>query len=162
LDWGSANIEDDEMAGSFPQVGNTAEQEYDSQDDEDMDVVNETPGGFAMARLMALKLKEGTPLKRKFTADNDWTNTLKTTISPQKQDRALLKSFIDVHGNDSRPEANDDPKAALKARSVSDGRGFATSIDLMNSLFSQAGSPTKKAAKVPSQPKGFEVRASFC
>jgi len=157
LDWGSANIEDDEMAGSFPQVGNTAEQEYNSQEDEDVIDVNEAPGGYAMARLTALK--EGTPLKRKFTAGNDWTNTLTTTVSPQKQDRALLKSFIDVHGNHSRPHVDDDSNAVHIARTVSDGRGFATSIDLMNSLFNQAGSPTKKSAKILAQPKGFEVGA---
>ncbi|KAF4637950.1 hypothetical protein G7Y89_g131 [Cudoniella acicularis] len=146
----SVSIADQEMAGSYPQVGNTAELEEDSQSG-GMDMDTETPGALVRARLRAVQKAE-TPVKRKFAAGNDWTSTLKTTISPQKQDRALLKSLIDIHGNDLRPEAEPTPTAR---RIVSDGRGFATSIDLMNSLFGQIKSPVK-VAKVPAKMKGFE------
>ncbi|KAH8600415.1 nuclear protein 96-domain-containing protein [Bisporella sp. PMI_857] len=133
---------DNEMAGSFPQIGDTAELEYDdSHGEEDMDVVTEIPGGSTIARLRALK--EGTPVKRKFTAVQ------------RSRNRALLKSLIDFHGNDSRLGA--DPIPVPRARVVSDGRGFATSIDLMNSLFSQTGSPTKKLQKAPAQAKGIRA-----
>ena len=153
----SVSIVDQEMAGSFPQAGNTAEH-YDeySPDDEETDVMEETPGAILRARLRTMK-NTGTPLKRKFTADNDWTTTLKTTISPQKQDRALLKSLIDLQGNDSQYGAEPTPTAR---RTVSDGRGFATSIDLMNSLFGQTRSPAKPA-KISRKPKGFEVCLPF-
>lgn len=147
----SVSIVDQEMAGSFPQVDNTAEHDEDSQDEEEMDGVEETPGGLMRVRMRALN--SASPQKRMFTAGNDWAATLQTTISPKKQDRALLKSLIDGHGNDSRPDS--EQILAPRNRVVSDGRGFATSIDLMNSLFGQARSPTK-IAKVSAQSKGFE------
>jgi nuclear pore complex protein Nup98-Nup96 len=62
--------------------------------------------------------------------------------------------LIDIHGNDSGHD--EEPAPAPRNRVVSDGRGFATSIDLMNSLFGQTRSPTR-VAKVPAQLKGFEV-----
>ena len=149
----SVSIVDQEMAGTFPQADNTTEHEDDSQDGEGMDMIVDTPGAVMRARMRAVK-NSGTPKKSKFLAGNDWTNTLKTTISPQKQDRALLKSLIDLHGDDSRLDAESTP-VPTRNRIVSDGRGFATSIDLMNSLFGQNRSPVK--AKVPAKAKGFEV-----
>jgi nuclear pore complex protein Nup98-Nup96 len=155
----SANIVDQEMAGSYPQIGNTAElEEDDSQDDEGMDMVVDTPGAILRARLRASK-NSGTPTKSRFAAGNDWTSTLKTTISPQKQNRALLKSLIDIHGDNPPPDVEPTP-VAPRNRVVSDGRGFATSIDLMNSLFGQTRSPVK--AKVPAESKAFEVGAPSC
>ncbi|KUJ21806.1 uncharacterized protein LY89DRAFT_681200 [Mollisia scopiformis] len=143
----SVSIVDQDMAGSYPEADNTAELGEDSQDDEDMDVMAQTPGVVMRARLRASKIAS-TPTK--FSAGDDWANTLKKTVSPQKQDRALLKSLIDIHGNEQGPEPTPMPR-----RHVSDGRGFATSIDLMNSLFGQARSPIK-TAKNPVKPKGFE------
>ena len=155
----SVSIVDQDMAGSFPQADNAAELEEEySQDEDDMDMVVDTPGAVVRARLRAAK-NSGTPIKSRFALGNDWTSTLKTTISPQKQDRALLKSLIDIHGNDSQPDGEPTP-VAPRNRVVSDGRGFATSIDLMNSLFGQSRSPVK--AKVPAKAKGFEVGAPSC
>ena len=147
----SVSIVDQEMAGSYPEAGNTMELGGDSQNDEDMGVMTETPGAVMRARLRASK-GTGTPMKQKFSAGDDWAATLRNTVSPQKQDRALLKSLIDIHGDEPGPDSEPTP---LPKRVVSDGRGFATSIDLMNSLFGQARSPVK--AKVPAKPKGFEV-----
>ncbi len=113
----------------------------------------DTPGALVRARLSAAK-NSGTPVKSRFAAGNDWASTLKTTISPQKQDRAHLKSLIDIDGNDSRSDADPMP-VAPRNRVVSDGQGFATSMDLMNSLFGQTRSPIK--AKAPAQSKGFKV-----
>ncbi|KAH7342990.1 putative nucleoporin [Rhexocercosporidium sp. MPI-PUGE-AT-0058] len=146
----SVNIVDQEMAGSYPDADNTAELGDSQDEDESVDVMAETPGAVLRARMRALKSSE-TPSKNKFSAGDDWANTLQATISPQKQDRALLKSMMDVHGNDARPDSEPTP---MPKRVVSDGRGFATSIDLMNSLFGQTRSPVK--AKVPAKPKGFE------
>jgi nuclear pore complex protein Nup98-Nup96 len=145
----SVSVVDQEMAGSFPQADNTTGLD-DSHDG--MDIVEDTPGGVMRARMRALKNSD-TPVKRNFAAGNDWVGTLATTISPQKQDRALLKTLVDL-GEDLRPDH--EPASAVRSRVVSDGRGFATSIDLMNSLWGQTKSPVK-AAKVPAKPKGFEV-----
>ena len=140
------------MAGSYPDADNTAELGSSQEDeDESVDGMMETPGAVLRARMRALKSSE-TPSKNKFSAGDDWANTLQATISPQKQDRALLKSMIEVQGNDARSDSEPTP---MPKRVVSDGRGFATSIDLMNSLFGQTRSPVK--AKVPAKPKGFEV-----
>ncbi|TAQ84776.1 hypothetical protein B7494_g6901 [Chlorociboria aeruginascens] len=149
----SVSIVDQEMAGSFPQAGITAELNENSHEDEDMGSLEDTPGAIMKARMRAKKNSE-TPLKGKFNAGDDWANTLKTTISPQKQDRALLKSLIDINDNDHRPDTLGNPSIG-RNRVVSEGRGFATSIDMMNSLWGQAKSPTK-IAKVPSKGKGFE------
>ncbi|TVY57365.1 Nucleoporin [Lachnellula cervina] len=148
----SVNIVDQDMAGSYPQVGNTAELDEDSQNDDDhMEMEVETPGALARARLRAAQKSE-TPSKGMFAAGNDWTAALRTTVSPQKQDRALLKSLINIRDTDLQGDAQPTPVAK---RVLSDGRGFATSIDLMNSLFGQTKSPAK-IAKVPAKGKGFE------
>ena len=155
----SVSIVDQEMAGSFAQAGDTAElEEDDSQDGKDMDMVADTPGAIVRARLRAAK-GLGTPTKPRFAPGNDWTNTLKTTLSPQKQDRALLKSLIDARGDGNLSDA-EPTTMAPKGRVVSDGRGFANSIDLMYSLFGQTRSPVK--AKLPAKGDGFEVGAPFC
>ncbi|KAH6680270.1 putative nucleoporin [Halenospora varia] len=150
----SVSIVDQDMAGSYPRVGNTAELDEDSQEEDEMDMEAETPGALVRARMRAVQKAE-TPVKRKFAVGNDWTATLKTTISPQKQDRAYLKSLIDIHGNDPQPDVQPSPSK----RVVSDARGFATSIDLMNSLFGPTRSPVKaapKIAKAPAKKQGFE------
>ena len=52
----SVSIMDQEMAGSYPEADNTAELvEQDSQDDEEMDIMMETPGAIMRARMRALK-----------------------------------------------------------------------------------------------------------
>jgi nuclear pore complex protein Nup98-Nup96 len=150
----SVSIMDQDMAGSYPEAGNTAEQDHDSlYDDEGMDIVGETPGAAMKERMRALKAS-GTPLKRKFTASNDWASTLKTTISPQKQDRQLLKSLVEVS------RSNEESAPIPRKRVVSEGQGFATSIDLMNSIFGQTRSPAK-VANVSAQPNGFKVGTPF-
>ncbi|RDW88821.1 hypothetical protein BP6252_00853 [Coleophoma cylindrospora] len=147
----SVSIVDQEMAGSFPQAGNTAELDGDSQDEDDMDIVGQTPGALVRARMRA---NAGKTPSKKFAAGDDWTNMLKTTISPQKQDRALLKRLIDVNG-DSPTKAGTEDTPVARNKFASDARGFATSIDLMNSLFGQTKSPMK-ATKAPVKQKGFE------
>lgn len=148
----SVNIVDQDMAGTYPQFDNTAELDEDSQYG-DVEMEAETPGALARARLRAVQKAE-TPSKQAFAAGNDWTAALQTTISPQKQDRAFLKSLIDIRDND--PQGDVEAPTLTAKRVVSDGRGFATSIDLMNSLFGQNKSPAK-VAKVPAKGKGFEV-----
>jgi nuclear pore complex protein Nup98-Nup96 len=148
----SVSIVDQEMAGSYPEAGNTAELGGDSQDDdEDMDAIAETPGAIIRARMRAKNA--GTPAKQPFAASNDWANTLKTTISPQKQDRAYLKSLAEGSADDLPLDGEPTP---MPRRVVSDGRGFANSIDLMHSLFPDTKSPVK-TAKATATSKGFQV-----
>ncbi|KAG4034153.1 hypothetical protein MFRU_003g01280 [Monilinia fructicola] len=135
----SVSIVDQEMAGSFPEIDNTAEQMEDSQDRDDT-IEFGTPGAIVRARARAQKLD--TPSKLRFPAANDWAATLRATASPKKQDRAVLKSLIDVHGNEKQsaltrteiPTANKD---------FSNTHGFASIMDVHNDLFGKVASPIK-------------------
>ncbi len=74
---------------------------------------------------------------------------------PQKRDRAALKS-LDQAGV-SQPLGQSIRERAPEARSramMGDGRGFATSIDLMNSLFEKAKAPLAQSPTV-APAKGF-------
>jgi nuclear pore complex protein Nup98-Nup96 len=117
-----------------------AEQDDDSFDASQVEFVQETPAGIMRARMRAIK-GSATPAKVTVTAGDDWMDMLQKTISPQKRDRALLKSLheADIY----RTKDNGQPQPLAKKRIVSDGRGFATSIDLMKSLFDQAKAPVE-------------------
>jgi nuclear pore complex protein Nup98-Nup96 len=153
-------IEDQEMAGSYPQLDDTAEQDDDySQEDEAMASVAETPGAIMRARMRAMRTT-ASPLKRKLKVDeNDWSEMLRRTVSPAKRDREQLKLMRDsvndgaLLGSD---EKNDAQISTMRNRVISDGRGFATSIDLMHSWFGEARSPVKNS-RIPQKGKGFEV-----
>ena len=130
------------------------EQGYDSPDASQADLVQETPAGIMRARMRAIKGAE-TPKKVQVTAGDDWADMLTKTISPMKRDRVLLKTLreedkyrlVDETAQQSSPS---------KKRVVSDGRGFATSIDLMNSLFDKARMPAENLQSSV-RPKGVKV-----
>jgi len=158
-------VEDQEMAGSYPLPDITTEHddEYSQEDDAEDDLM-ETPGAVMRARMRAMR-STGSPLKRKLKLDeDDWTDMLRRTISPQKQDREQLKRMRDsinagvTQGNE---ETHSTRASTMRGRSGSDGRGFATSIDLMHSLFGEAKGPAK-SSKTPLKGKGFEVGLLSC
>jgi nuclear pore complex protein Nup98-Nup96 len=147
--------EDQEMAGSYPQLDRTAELDQISQEDVKKWNGAETSGAILRARMRAMQTSSPAA-KRKFKLnDDDWTEMLRRTISPQKQDRAQLKQMTQSEDDRLIEFEGYDIMANSKKRIVSDGRGFANSIDLMHSLFGDANSPVK-ALKAPSK-KGFEV-----
>jgi nuclear pore complex protein Nup98-Nup96 len=170
---GSTEVEDEEDQ-SVTQESFGSEIESDEGDDMDM------AGSFPTPHLTAEQITSGspakssrlndtlrsttrlldTPTKARLDLSGDWTQQLQRTISPRKQDRAALR---EVQGNAivmSRGE-DDTPKAT---RSVDPGadKGFATSIDLMNSLFRRPGDQAqplggKKEQQQGRKGKGFEV-----
>jgi nuclear pore complex protein Nup98-Nup96 len=118
--------EDQEMAGSFPLPARTTE-----------------PSTTALAPLEPKSILKnstfgGTPLKTGsvFFGD-DWTEQLQRTVSPRKQDRAALRANQAIAFKS--PEHEPTPKATDRKQP------FATSMDIMNSLFSQSirNAPTK-------------------
>ncbi|KAI5866359.1 nuclear protein 96-domain-containing protein [Durotheca rogersii] len=129
------------------------EQEDSSLDGSQPDAVPETPAGIMRARMRAIK-GTATPMKVQVASGDDWMDMLSKTISPQKRDRARLKSINDTDNyratNESAPE-----KSPTKKRAVSDARGFATSIDLMNSLFEKARAPAEYL-QASVRPKGVK------
>ncbi|ORY62513.1 nuclear protein 96-domain-containing protein [Pseudomassariella vexata] len=128
----------------------------DSFNASQMDFVQETPGGIMRARMRAIK-ESATPVKVQIATGDDWMDMLQKTISPQKRDRALLKSLheADTYGTmkDSVRE-----KSPTKKRIVADGRGFATSIDLMKSIFDEAKAPAESPTSVRSKSVKFPYK----
>ncbi|EPE04936.1 nucleoporin [Ophiostoma piceae UAMH 11346] len=118
--------------------------------------VTETPAGIMRARLRAIK-ESNTPVKLQVPDGDNWMEMLQKTVSPQKRDRAALKAL----GEYGAPEKavsfkestnfsstfNNKKAASVRGRNPqqNDNRGFATSIDLMNSLFEKAKAPASTA-----------------
>ncbi|KAF4122690.1 nuclear pore complex protein Nup98-Nup96 [Geosmithia morbida] len=135
-----------------------------------------TPGGILRARMRALK-GSNDPVQLEVADGDDWTEMLRKTVSPAKRDRQLLREinegsptrrtgqfseFDDSDGDDvlrkssvwRKSTADKDRLAATSTRLAMDkGRGFATSIDLMNSLF-------EKPKPVAAQQQQHKLRAS--
>ncbi|KAI1327433.1 hypothetical protein F5Y16DRAFT_372023 [Xylariaceae sp. FL0255] len=129
-----------------------AEQEEDSFERSQSDLAPETPAGIMRARMRAIK-NSAVPMKVQVAAGDDWMDMLSKTISPQKRDRALLRS---IHEADAYRSVKDGVRdSPTKKRIVSDGKGFATSIDLMNSLFEQAKVPAENY-QASVRPKGVK------
>ncbi|KAI1104922.1 nuclear protein 96-domain-containing protein [Jackrogersella minutella] len=118
-----------------------AEHEDNSFDGSQFDAVPETPAGIMRARMRAIK-GSATPMKVQVSSGDDWMDMLSKTISPQKRDRALLRTINEADHHRTTDEHSRET-SPTKKRIVSDGRGFATSIDLMNSLFEKAKTPAE-------------------
>ncbi|RAQ42529.1 nucleoporin SONB [Aspergillus flavus] len=144
---GESEVELDEdeemdMAGTFPSLHHTVERD----DTKSIVSLNENTQPF---------LKPwSTPPKARLDLSGDWAAQLQRTISPRKQDRDALRE-IQANAFTDRPLHDDDTQEPVVDTRQ---KGFATSIDLMNSLFQQ---PRKQQTQSPSkarnaQPRGFE------
>jgi len=98
----------------------------------------------------------GTPL-RKPVIGADWATQLQRTISPKKQDRQMLRESQGIfptapflQSTRERPQVN----FAASTKISKDTKPFATSIDLMNSLFGQS---TNKVPSPAAKPTGLQV-----
>ncbi|KAE8133421.1 nuclear protein 96-domain-containing protein [Aspergillus pseudotamarii] len=144
---GESEVELDEdeemdMAGTFPSLHHTVERD-------------DTKSIVSLNENTQPSLKPwSTPPKARLDLSGDWAAQLQRTISPRKQDRDALRE-IQANAFTDRALHDDDTQEP-----VADTRqkGFATSIDLMNSLFQQ---PRKQQTQSPSkarntQPRGFE------
>ncbi|KAH6647455.1 nuclear protein 96-domain-containing protein [Truncatella angustata] len=144
-----AQDEMDEEYGSFEEQDasadlgrhHAAEQDEDSFAASQMEFVAETPAGIMRARMRAIK-GSATPAKVTVTAGDDWMDMLQKTVSPQKRDRARLKE--NQEADNYRMKDSIQLQSPTKKRVVSDSRGFATSIDLMKSIFDHAKTPVEK------------------
>ncbi|KAJ5701770.1 hypothetical protein N7488_009318 [Penicillium malachiteum] len=136
---GSDENEEMDMAGSFPTLHRTVE-----QDDDQTSVLDTTQPFFKPF---------GTPPKPRLNLSGDWTEQLQRTISPRKQNRDALRE-IQANAFSDRHLINDD----LQSEKIeSPKKGFTTSLDLMRSLFEQpAKQNTASQLNAKSQPKGFE------
>ncbi|KAK6218166.1 hypothetical protein LQW54_002916 [Pestalotiopsis sp. IQ-011] len=134
-------MSEDQDASSDLGHHHAAEQDEDSFSGSQMEFVPETPAGIMRARMRAIK-GSATPAKITVTAGDDWMDMLQKTVSPQKRDRARLRENQEAEHHRFQDSVQRQPSP--KKRAVSDGRGFATSIDLMKSIFDQAKTPAEK------------------
>lgn len=120
--------------------------EYGDYDDNETQI----PAGILRARMRAVK-KSTAPTKIEVAGGDDWTQILRASVrAPRTVDRVALRAM-----NESGEvwENKDGGSPAPKEPVVTDGAGFATSIDLMKSLFEQAKGPSQPAPAGPT--KGF-------
>ncbi|KAL6875197.1 nuclear protein 96 domain-containing protein [Trichoderma novae-zelandiae] len=160
--------EDEDMTRSS--VGQHLAAEHDdasSEGGQDTKRLTATPGGILRARMRAMKDSAG-PVKLEVADGDDWMEMLRKTVSPMKRDRYLLKELagspLKQGGKTVTFDLDDEVdfrKSSIWGRSLArsdrkdgpatnaqigmdQGHGFATSIDLMNSLFEK---PKPKPAR---------------
>lgn len=168
--------DDEEMARSS--VGQHLAAEHDDVSSEGGQVVKMgTPGGILRARMRAMKDSAG-PVKLEVADGDDWAEMLRKTVSPMKRDRQQLREYNDSPArqprfNDAEGEELDDRKTSIWRKSVAQsnkmggmaastrfaaadkGRGFATSIDLMNSLFEKPKPAMAQSMRASTSSRGF-------
>lgn len=111
----------------------------------------QVPAGIMRARMRAVK-KSTAPTRIEVTGGDDWTQILQASVrAPRTVDRATLRALNESGAVwDMKDRGSPAPQ---KTAPVPDGAGFATSIDLMKSLFEQAKGPSQPAPTTPA--KGF-------
>lgn len=136
-----------------------AEPEIDSPYYESMADYQEIPGGIMRARMQAIK-GANSPLLIQVADGDDWMDMLQKTINPLKRDRTALKTINEEETYESLKESTRQMVSPTKPRTLPDGRGFATSIELMNSLFEKPKASVRPAqATIPTS--GFQVGSSY-
>lgn len=148
-------VQEDEMdiVGSYPA------QELPMDDEDDHFLLAESPfnpKSILKASQHQNLITFGTPGKSRLHISEDWAEQLQRTISPRKQDRRALRE-IQAHVMEDRDmDQNDRPKAATTPGA--DMQEYATSIDLMKSLFGQEQARRSgRSVKQVATGKGFEV-----
>ncbi|OCK77195.1 hypothetical protein K432DRAFT_334357 [Lepidopterella palustris CBS 459.81] len=145
----SESAEEHDMAGSFSGPVQTTEQPSakDSQP-----FSNSVMPKSILKATQTHRSVMGTPSKGKLVFEEDWAEQLQRTVSPKKQDRQALR---ESQGTVLKERDENIPKLS---QSFSNGKAFATSIDLMNSLFGQdTGRRSAVPAKRGVKGKGFEL-----
>ena len=126
-----------EMVGAFPRLAATAEH--------DDTAYAQSPS--KLKSILKTNDAAGTPYKTARIDVDDWTEQLQRTVSPKKLDRQALKDM-----QATVLMEHDEPKFVPTA--TTGGMGFATSIDLMNSLFGSTACGKRPGEIV----NGMEVR----
>ena len=152
---GSVVVRDQEMAGSYPQLDPTMELYEDSlvTDNVEKDSRTSTPHRSELQSSPDSDM----PFQTKLNLEDDWTQHLRRTISPRKQDRQALRFAQDnllISFSDDQDDGT--PQPGLGGRL--EERGFNTTMDLMRSLFGQdRAGPETGVAKGLSSRRGSEV-----
>ena len=112
---------------------------------------NQLPGGIMRARMRAVK-KSTAPTRIEVAGGDDWTQILQASVrAPRTVDRVTLRAMNESGAVwDMKDRGSPAPK---QQQQVSDGMGFATSIDLMKSLFEKPKEPIQPEQAAPA--RGF-------
>ncbi|XWW98559.1 hypothetical protein V2A60_006559 [Cordyceps javanica] len=159
--------DDEDMARALVGPHHAAELEEASSEDE-QDAKRGTPGGILRARMRAIKDSAG-PVRLEVADGDDWTEMLRKTVSPIKRDRQELRELNESpsknpSGQDDnfmasvwgrRSMGRTDKNDSFAGNTALDkSRGFATSIDLMNSLFEKP-KPMREGLRASRSAIGF-------
>ncbi|KJZ73198.1 hypothetical protein HIM_07395 [Hirsutella minnesotensis 3608] len=168
--------EDEDMTRSSIGQHRAAERD-DASSESDQETRRGTSAGILRARMRAMKDAVG-PVQLEVADGDDWMEMLRKTVSPVKRDRQLLREMNESPtkfagapedfdedgdflrkssiGGQSPIKADKSGFAARSQIAMDKGHGFATSIDLMNSLFEKPKPKPVRQNPVPSTPaKGF-------
>lgn len=160
--------DDEDMARALVGPHHAAELAEASSEDE-QDAKRGTPGGILRARMRAIKDSAG-PVRLEVADGDDWTEMLRKTVSPIKRDRQELRELNESPSKKVGGQQEDNLKASAWGRrsmartdkndgfaanaALDKSRGFATSIDLMNSLFEKP-KPLRENLRASRSAKGF-------
>lgn len=144
----SESIKEQDMAGSFSAPIQTMEQPSAKETNRFNESVK--PKSILKASQPLCSIM-GTPGKGKLVFEEDWADQLQRTVSPKKQDRQVLR---ETQGTVLKERDENVPKMS---QSINNGKPFATSIDLMNSLFGQDTGRKSVAQSKKGAGRGFEV-----
>ncbi|KAL7820605.1 nuclear protein 96 domain-containing protein [Trichoderma gracile] len=172
--------EDEDMTRSS--IGQHLAAEHDdasSEGGQDSKRLTATPGGILRARMRAIKDSAG-PVKLEVADGDDWMEMLRKTVSPMKRDRYLLRELAEspykqggktvtfdlgdeadfrkssIWGKSLTRSDRKDAAAMSAQIGMDQGHGFATSIDLMNSLFEKPKpKPARRELNASPSAKGF-------
>ncbi|KAL2266102.1 hypothetical protein VTJ83DRAFT_5454 [Remersonia thermophila] len=119
----------------------------------------QVPAGIMRAKMRAQK-KSNAPARIEVAGGDDWTQILQASVrAPRTVDRATLRALNESGAvwemkerGSPEPHAGN-AAATMTTTTTADGPGFATSIDLMKSLFEQAKGPAQPVQASPA--KGF-------
>ncbi|OJD16402.1 hypothetical protein AJ78_03432 [Emergomyces pasteurianus Ep9510] len=165
----STNSETGSLEQTSSQNGTGSEGEFEDEKEMDVTMVGSFPApDHSTEQTMYSPLKHtatlqqpaqqrGTPSHARLDLGGNWAEQLQRTISPRKQDRQALR---EIQGN-VFADKNDEDGGSTPTKSTRPSRqgpGFATSIDLMNSLFPQAntGGGQGKLHGKDAKAKGFQ------
>jgi nuclear pore complex protein Nup98-Nup96 len=106
------------------------------------------PAGIMRARMRAIK-KSTAPTRIQVAGGDDWSQVLQQSVrAPRRTDRAELRA---LNESGAAWDVDDGESQAPQPHIATDGAGFATSLDLMRSLFDKG--PPQPAQASPA--KGF-------
>ncbi|KGQ07952.1 Nucleoporin [Beauveria bassiana D1-5] len=161
-------FDSEDTANASVEPHHAAELEQASPEDE-QDAKVSTPGGILRARMRAIKESAG-PVRLEVADGDDWTEMLRKTVSPMKRDRQELRELNESPSRRAGGQLDDNLNASVWGRrsvgrpdkheglaanaALDKSVGFATSIDLMNSLFEKP-KPIREKLRVSSNAKGF-------